>query len=314
MQPVCRPTGKAALSGNRACASGPTRGPVLVTDRVRQWRSRSTSGGRVMHEHQYEERGESLRPKASRIDEESGAHAGPAAAAGRKDALGAEDILGLQRSVGNAGVTSLMEEERSPVHDVISSGGRPLEPDVRTDMEARMGHDFSDVRVHDDSSATQSAQAVNAHAYTVGSNIVFQRDQYDPSSAAGKTTLAHELTHVVQQRSGPVDGTSAPGGIKVSDPSDRFEREAAANADRVMATPAPVQTAALSSSGPAVQRHTGEHEDEVQGSFVQRAGDEEEEEVQGLFVQREAPAGEEEEEVQGLFVQRADPDEEEEPA
>jgi len=266
-----------------------------------------------MHEHQFEERGESLRPKASRIDEESGAHAGPAAVAGRKDVLGAEDILGLQRSVGNAGVTSLMEEERSPVHDVISSGGRPLEPDVRTDMEARMGHDFSDVRVHDDSSATQSAQAVNAHAYTVGSNIVFQRDQYDPSSEAGKTTLAHELTHVVQQRSGPVEGTSAPGGIKVSDPSDRFEREASANADRVMSSPAPVQT--LSASGPAVQREAGE-EEELQGLFVQRHGGddhEHEEAVQGLFVQREGEAPEEEEEaVQGLFVQREGEEEEEE--
>jgi hypothetical protein len=267
-----------------------------------------------MHEHSYDERIDTMRPKASRIDEEVGGHAGKAAAAGRTDALGADDILGLQRSVGNAGVTSLLEEERSPVHDVISSGGRPLEPDVRADMEGRMGHDFSDVRVHDDSAAASSAQAVNAHAYTVGSNIVFQRDKYDPSSAEGKTTLAHELTHVVQQRSGPVDGTSAPGGIKVSDPSDRFEREASANADQVMSAPAPVQ--ALSSSGPAVQREAApEEEEEVQGLFVQRhaGGDHDEEAVQGLFVQREA-APEEEEEVQGLFVQRAAPEEEEEEA
>ena len=177
-----------------------------------------------------------------------------------------------------------------------------------------MGHDFSDVRVHDDSSAAQSAQAVNAHAYTVGSNIVFQRDQYDPSSEAGKTTLAHELTHVVQQRSGPVEGTSAPGGIKVSDPSDRFEREASANADRVMSSPAPVQT--LSASGPAVQREAAEEEEELQGLFVQRHGGDDhdhEEAVQGLFVQREGEAPEEEEEaVQGLFVQREGEEEEEE--
>ena len=109
---------------------------------------------------------------------------------------------------------------------------------------------------------------------------------------------------MVQQRSGPVDGTSAPGGIKVSDPSDRYEREAASNADRVMSAPAPVQT--ISSSGPAIQRQ--EEEEEVQGSFVQRQ--EEEEELQGLFVQRQ----EEEEEVQGLFVQRAEEDEEQEAA
>lgn len=252
-----------------------------------------------MHQHSLDERIETLRPKAARLDDDVRAHAGPAAAGGRTDALAADDILGLQRTVGNSGVSSMLEEERSPVHDVVSSGGRPLEPEVRADMESRMGHDFSDVRVHDDSAAADSARAVNAHAYTVGSNIVFQRDTYDPSSAEGRTTLAHELTHVVQQRSGPVDGTSAPGGIKVSDPSDRFEREATANADRVMSAPAPVQT--LSASGPAVQREA--EEEELQGSFVQRQAPEEEEEVQGLFVQRQAPE-EEEEEVQGLFVQR----------
>ena len=267
-----------------------------------------------MHEHRYDERIETLRPAASRIDQAVSSHTGRAAVAGRTDALGAEDVLGLQRSVGNAGVSSMLEEERSPVHDVISSGGRPLEPDVRTDMESRMGHDFSDVRVHDDSAAAASASAVNAHAYTVGSNIVFQRDTYNPGSSEGRTTLAHELTHVVQQRSGPVDGTSAPGGIKVSDPSDRFEQEAASNADRVMSAPAPVQT--LSASGPAVQREA-EEEDAVQGLFVQRhAGhDHDEEPVQGLFVQREGEAPEEEEEpVQGLFVQREGEEEEEMPA
>ncbi len=268
-----------------------------------------------MHEHRYDERIETLRPAASRIDQqEVSGHTGKAAATGRTDALGAEEILGLQRSIGNAGVSSMLEEERSPVHDVISSGGRPLEPDVRTDMEARMGHDFSDVRVHDDSAAAASASAVNAHAYTVGSNIVFQRDTYNPGSNDGRTTLAHELTHVVQQRSGPVDGTSAPGGIKVSDPSDRFEQEASSNADRVMSSPAPVQT--LSTSGPAVQREA-EGEEAVQGLFVQRhAGhDHDEEPVQGLFVQREGEAPEEEEEpLQGLFVQREGEEEEELPA
>ncbi len=90
-----------------------------------------------------------------------------------------------------------------------------------------MGHDFSDVRVHTGDAADASARSVSAHAYTVGSNIVFQRGTYDPGSSQGQTLLAHELTHVVQQRSGPVDGTPAAGGVSVSDPSDRFEREAA---------------------------------------------------------------------------------------
>lgn len=244
-----------------------------------------------MHDHAGEERVDTLRPPGSRLEVESAGRAGTAAAAGRRDALDVETVLGLQRTAGNSAVAQLMEDDRSPVHDVISSGGRPLEPGVRTDMEARLGHDFSDVRVHDDARAAESATAVNAHAYTVGSNVVFQRDRYDPSSVEGQTTLAHELTHVVQQRNGPVEGSSAPGGIKVSDPSDRFEREAAANAERVMAAPAPVQTVAA--SGPAIQRHA-EEDEPVQGLFVQRAAEEEEEEpVQGLFVQR---AGEEEEE------------------
>ena len=251
-----------------------------------------------MHEHLMDERLETLRPKAAQPAEQQNV-LGTAAAAGRADVLGAQGVLGLQRAVGNAGVATLMEEERSPVHDVISSGGRPLDTEVRTDMESRLGHDFSDVRVHDDTQAADSAAAVNAHAYTVGSNIVFR--DFDPSSTDGRTTLAHELTHVVQQRHGPVDGTSAPGGIKVSDPSDRFETEAAANADRAMSAPAP--SAEVAGSGPALQRDSAQgdtvEEDAVQGLFVQREGAEEEEQeepVQGLFVQRET-AEEEEDQV-----------------
>ena len=190
------------------------------------------------HDHDSEET--SLRPKSARIDSHASAHQFQAAATGRSDVLDSAGILGLQRAVGNAGVGAMLEEERSPVHDVVNSGGgSPLAPDVQEEMQGRLGHDFSDVRVHNDSKAHESAQSVNAHAYTVGSNVVFQRDKYDPSSAAGKTMLAHELTHVVQQRSGPVDGSSAGGGIKVSDPSDRFEREASANAERAMSAPAP---------------------------------------------------------------------------
>jgi hypothetical protein len=61
-------------------------------------------------------------------------------------------------------------------------------------------HDFSHVRVHTDERATESAAAVNAHAYTVGRNIVFGQGQYSPGSIAGNRLLAHELTHVIQQQ------------------------------------------------------------------------------------------------------------------
>ena len=231
------------------------------------------------HSHDGDE-GRELRPKADRIAPEDAGLMYQAAAAGRTDVLGPAGLLGLQRAVGNAGVAGVMEEERSPVLDVVGSGGgAPLDRDTRTDMESRLGHDFGDVRVHTDAGAHDSARAVNAHAYTVGSNIVFQRDKYDPSSTDGRTMLAHELTHVVQQRSGPVDGTPTGGGIQVSDPSDRFEREAVSNAERAMSAPAPV---AASPSGRAVQRQADEEEEPedaaVQGDFVQRAEGEEEEE------------------------------------
>ena len=227
-----------------------------------------------MHAHEHDVReAESLRPKGSRLDERPEAEIFSAAAAGRTDVLGPGGMLRMQRAVGNAGAAA-MAEERSPVLDVVSGGGRPLDEPVRQDMQARLGADFSDVRVHADDAAHRSAQAVGAHAYTVGSNVVFQRDKYEPQSTEGRTMLAHELTHVIQQRSGPVDGTPTGDGVSVSDPSDRFERAAAENAERAMAAPAPAA---------AVQRAADE-EEELQPSAdpsVQReqAGDEAEDEA-----------------------------------
>ena len=237
-----------------------------------------------MRAHDYDDGSASLRPRSARLDSPARPLASQAAAVGRWDAVGADGVLDLQRSAGNQGVTAaLQDEERSPVHDVINSGGgQPLDPGVRADMEARLGHDFGDVRVHHDTRAEESARAVNAHAYTVGPNIVFQRDRYDPSSETGRVTLAHELTHVIQQRSGPVDGTAAPGGIRLSDPSDRFEQEAAANAERAMETPAPAPPGAPAPAPPAhpaVQRQEDEQPEEeptAQGTFVQREEAEEE--------------------------------------
>lgn len=267
-----------------------------------------------MRTHSHESEESSLRPKSARLESQLPAPMLKAAATGHTEVLDAQSILHLQRAVGNSGVGAVLDDERSPVLDVVnSSSGSPLAPDVQGEMQSRLGHDFGDVRVHTDSRASDSAKAVNAHAYTVGSNVVFQRDKYDPTSVEGKTMLAHELTHVVQQRSGPVDGTSAGGGIKLSDPGDRFEREASANADRVMSGPIVAPTAAAA-SGPAIQREEAEEEDTAQGSFVQRHS--EEETAQGSFVQREfvqrEEAPEEEESAQGSFVQREEAPEEEE--
>jgi hypothetical protein len=127
------------------------------------------------------------------------------------------------------------EEESSPVTDVVGSGGgKPLDNDTCQLMETRMGQSFGDVRIHTDGKASESAKSVSAAAYTVGTDVVFQAGRYQPNTPTGQRMLAHELTHVVQQKAGPVAGTPAPGGIQLSDPSDRFEQEAERNADAVM--------------------------------------------------------------------------------
>lgn len=222
------------------------------------------------------------RPHADRVERDDLDLAGKAGAEGRSDVLGPAGLLALQRAVGNAGVSAMLDdqaEERSPVLDVVGSGGSPLDTDTRADMEGRFGHDFSDVRVHTDGAAHRSAESVSAQAYTVGSDIVFQDGKYDPGSSSGAHMLAHKLTHVVQQRSGPVDGTETGDGVRVSDPGDTYERAAAANADQVMSSSGSAMAAAVPGGGgaAAVQRETGnpddmEEEPAVQQIAVQRHG------------------------------------------
>ena len=85
------------------------------------------------------------------------------------------------------------------VHEVLSSSGQPLDAATRAFFESRFGHDFGRVRVHTDERAEQSARNVNAHAYTVGHDIVFSTGKFSPATQEGQRLLAHELTHVVQQ-------------------------------------------------------------------------------------------------------------------
>ena len=88
----------------------------------------------------------------------------------------------------------------------MRQGGRPLDSDNRNFFEARFGRDFGAVRIHTNSQAADSARSVNALAYTVGSNVVFNSGQYAPQSDQGRRLLAHELTHVVQQNHLPRKG------------------------------------------------------------------------------------------------------------
>jgi len=93
------------------------------------------------------------------------------------------------------------EAEMAPasVDRVLSSPGRPLDWTLQQNMEQRLGYDFSRVRVHSGAAVEQSAREVNAHAYTVGHDMVFGAGQFAPGTHEGQRLIAHELTHVVQQ-------------------------------------------------------------------------------------------------------------------
>lgn len=117
------------------------------------------------------------------------------------------------------------------VHEVLASAGRPLDGATRTFMETRMGHDFSQVRVHSDGRAAELARAVSALAYTVGRNIVFGAGHYAPGTGSGQRLLAHELAHVAQQGG---SGTALQPQLAIGATDDPAEAEADRAAERVM--------------------------------------------------------------------------------
>lgn len=151
--------------------------------------------------------------------------------------LSSAEVLDLQRTVGNAAVVRLLNDpvpdtgnqaQAPDPRDLLRLPGRPLAGSTLADMEDRFGADFSDVRLHTGPAARRSADALGARAYTSGSHVVIG------DGGADRATLAHELTHVLQQRGGPVAGTEVGGGLRVSDPADEFERAATRTAALVL--------------------------------------------------------------------------------
>ncbi len=144
--------------------------------------------------------------------------------------------LVLQRTMSDA--RSLEKKEAlatARVNEALDSPGQSLDAATRAEMESRLGHDFTNVRVHADATAANAARAVNARAYALGNDIVFGAGAYEPNTQAGKRLLAHELTHVVQQ--GDAEGTTtrrfANAGLSLSQPSDRAEQEASRSAEAI---------------------------------------------------------------------------------
>jgi hypothetical protein len=122
-----------------------------------------------------------------------------------------------RKSSGGAGAGASVP---ALVGAVVRSPGVPLPSAVRSDFESRFAHDFSRVRIHADPVAARSARQVGALAYTVGRHIAFAGGEYDPTGARGRDTLAHELAHVVQQR------TVADGQVPTAFSAAGEEREA----------------------------------------------------------------------------------------
>ena len=156
-----------------------------------------------------------------------------------------------------------------PSPDSFGGRGEPLPSPVRGFFERRLHHDFGSVRVHHDAQAADSARSLGARAYTYGRDIVFGAGAYAPRSSEGHRLLAHELTHVTQQR-----GATPTTDMTVSEPGDASEVEASSIADQVASAPssASQQTAAVSRAA---------EEEELQMSRIDRASPEEEEPMQG---------------------------------
>jgi Domain of unknown function (DUF4157) len=103
--------------------------------------------------------------------------------------------------------------------------GSPIDRAVRDRAASALGDPLSDVTVHTDSGADALTRAVSARAFTTGTDIYFGRGEYRPGTSAGDELIAHELTHVVQQR-----GSRTSGPLTVTEPGDALEAEADAAA------------------------------------------------------------------------------------
>jgi hypothetical protein len=135
----------------------------------------------------------------------------------REAALVAETVVGMPEptadvshpramprpSVLRSGDRSLSSAPGASLEGVVRQGlsgqAVSIDPSTRAFMETRLAYDFADVRLHTDSAAAESAQTLNASAYTFGNEIVFGAGRYRPDTEHGRRLLAHELAHVVQQ-------------------------------------------------------------------------------------------------------------------
>lgn len=144
----------------------------------------------------------------------------------------------IPAAAGNAAIGRLLRsaQGRASAPDdfgnrLPSGGGQPIPEQPRQDLESGLGVSLSSVRLHTDTVSASLASDISAQAFTVGQDIYFGRNQYQPGASSGYWLLAHEVTHTLQQDSGP----SLASELTVSDPADRAERDADSVADALLA-------------------------------------------------------------------------------
>jgi hypothetical protein len=153
--------------------------------------------------------------------------------------------------------TSARSPELDHIAAGISSPGAPLAAADRLYFESRLGHDFANIRIHDNRQADASARGLGADAYSVGNDLVFAASKFKPGTLSGDLLLAHELAHSVQQRNmvmmaasdGPIQD------VKLSRPSDSIESEASLVARHAAFGMGPAP--AMSSSSPDLLSGSG---------------------------------------------------------
>jgi hypothetical protein len=219
------------------------------------------------------------------------------------ESMRSEDVLAAQQTVGNQVVQRALDKDdrrkgltdnqgnlRQDLNEQIQQkrgGGSPLPENIQKEASKKLGRNFKDVRIHTDESADKLSRTISARAFTIGKDIFFKNGVFAPGSGAGRETIMHELTHVVQQ--GGKSGAS--GALKLGAPDTAHEKEA----DRIGKKHAASVGAAPAG---AVQREGEEDELMMQGI--------EEEELQMQEEEDELQMQEDEEELQ---MQPAEEDE-----
>ncbi len=175
----------------RKCACGVSAG---LTGSCSDCDKKKLLGKSLQHKLAISEPGDVYEQEADRVAEQV-MRMSPADVSRKQNNRGTQPLVQRRASGGATGLT----EAPPIVHEVLNSPGQPLDASTRAFFEPRFGHDFSQVRVHTDSKAGDSAKDVNATAYTVGEHVVFSSGKHQPFSLMGSRLLAHELTHIVQQ-------------------------------------------------------------------------------------------------------------------